>query len=173
MKDSLKKALETSDLPSLRRQLVDIITAHPHRTSTIEDVTQVLGNTDHIFEPDNGRHYPAVSEMTETLMTELRDDLMTNFSLTKFRLYAEALDAGVRPMAKRHRKEADTASETPTDSNQTPRATIGLTLGWIVLILGLITTIVGICVPVRFMIGLGIGIFMLGTAVAYLNVERR
>ena len=33
-------------------------------------------------------------------------------------------------------------------------------------------SIVGLCVPVRFLIGLGIGVIMLGTAIVYLSLRK-
>lgn len=44
-------------------------------------------------------------------------------------------------------------------------------IGYILMALGAATSIVGLCVPVRFMIGLGIGIILLGIALVYINLH--
>lgn len=48
---------------------------------------------------------------------------------------------------------------------------VGRTFGYVVLLLGLAAAITGLCVPVKFLIGLGIGVLMLGAAIVYTAIS--
>lgn len=45
--------------------------------------------------------------------------------------------------------------------------------GYVIMLLGLVTSIVGLCIPVRFMIGLGIGVLMLGAGIIYVSINQK
>ena len=53
-----------------------------------------------------------------------------------------------------------------------PKCSCGRTWGIIITLLGLAGAIVGLCVPVGFLLGLGIGVFLLGTVLLYTGMKK-
>lgn len=45
--------------------------------------------------------------------------------------------------------------------------------GYVIILLGLLTSIVGLSIPVRFMIGMGIGVMMLGAGIVYVAINQK
>lgn len=74
---------------------------------------------------------------------------------------------------------AASVSETPMSdaerhmSRRKPKASaVSRKFGYGVMAAGAAAAIVGLCVPVRLLIGLGIGVIMLGSAIVYANLRR-
>lgn len=190
MKKKLKAAVEAADVPQVRSILVDIIGHGAGDTATIEDVTEAIANTPGIFEPDDGKFYAERPEdMTETLIETLRADLDRNFSLEKVRLYTEVESIKARDpryfrdREKQMRAMAEEAGEAlaaapepaePSDqADPTERpAPAARVIGYVIMALGAAAAITALCVPVKFLLGLGIGIFLLGTAVTYMTLMK-
>lgn len=190
MKKKLKAAVEAADVPQVRSILVDIIGHGAGDTATIEDVTEAIANTPGIFEPDDGKFYAERPEdMTETLIETLRADLDRNFSLEKVRLYTEVESIKARDpryfrdREKQMRAMAEEAGEAlaaapepaepsdQADSAERP-APAARVIGYVIMALGAAAAITALCVPVKFLLGLGIGIFLLGTAVTYMTLVK-
>ncbi len=181
MKKKLKAAVEAADVPQVRSILVDIIGHGAGDTATIEDVTEAIANTPGIFEPDDGKFYAERPEdMTETLIETLRADLDRNFSLEKVRLYTEVesikardpryfrdREKQMRAMAEEAGEALAAAPEPAEPSDQADPAErpapAARVIGYVIMAL---------CVPVKFLLGLGIGIFLLGTAVTYMTLVK-
>ncbi len=62
--------------------------------------------------------------------------------------------------------------EASTASGEKKPCAVGRTFGYVILLLGLAAAITGVCVPVKFLIGLGIGVLMLGAAIVYASISR-
>lgn len=194
MKKILKDALKAHDLDKARTVLVEMMTKTPGNVTALEDIRESIEKTPDLFQVDDGKFYArSAEEMTETLIEELREDLATNFSLSKYRLYTEVQALkNSNPKYYKDRQEVcgpirdevavEAIEETGPDAGydemaekeirQYRRTVIGRSIGLAVLILGLVASIVGICVPVRFMIGFGIGVLMLGATVMYTAINR-
>lgn len=190
MKKKLKAAVEAADVPQVRSILVDIIGHGAGDTATIEDVTEAIANTPGIFEPDDGKFYAERPEdMTETLIETLRADLDRNFSLEKVRLYTEVESIKARDpryfrdREKQMRAMAEEAGEAlaaapepaePSDQADPAERPAPATrvIGYVIMALGAAAAITALCVPVKFLLGLGIGIFLLGTAVTYMTLMK-
>ena len=190
MKKKLKAAVEAADVPQVRSILVDIIGHGAGDTATIEDVTEAIANTPGIFEPDDGKFYAERPEdMTETLIETLRADLDRNFSLEKVRLYTEVesikardpryfrdREKQMRAMAEEAGEALAAAPEPAEPSDQAAPAErpapATRVIGYVIMALGAAAAITALCVPVKFLLGLGIGIFLLGTAVTYMTLVK-
>lgn len=190
MKKKLKAAVEAADVPQVRSILVDIIGHGAGDTATIEDVTEAIANTPGIFEPDDGKFYAERPEdMTETLIETLRADLDRNFSLEKVRLYTEVesikarrphyfrdREKQMRDMAEEACEALAAAPEPAEPSDQADPAErpapVARVIGFVIMALGAAAAITALCVPVKFLLGLGIGIFLLGTAVTYMTLVK-
>ena len=190
MKKKLKAAVEAADVPQVRSILVDIIGHGAGDTATIEDVTEAIANTPGIFEPDDGKFYAERPEdMTETLIETLRADLDRNVSLEKVRLYTEVESIKARDpryfrdREKQMRAMAEEAGEAlaaapepaePSDQADPAERPAPATrvIGYVIMALGAAAAITALCVPVKFLLGLGIGIFLLGTAVTYMTLVK-
>ena len=190
MKKKLKAAVEAADVPQVRSILVDIIGHGAGDTATIEDVTEAIANTPGIFEPDDGKFYAERPEdMTETLIETLRADLDRNFSLEKVRLYTEVesikardpryfrdREKQMRAMAEEAGEALAAAPEPAEPSDQADPAgrpaPATRVIGYVIMALGAAAAITALCVPVKFLLGLGIGIFLLGTAVTYMTLVK-
>lgn len=190
MKKKLKAAVEAADVPQVRSILVDIIGHGAGDTATIEDVTEAIANTPGIFEPDDGKFYAERPEdMTETLIETLRADLDRNFSLEKVRLYTEVESIKARDpryfrdREKQMRAMAEEAGEAlaaapepaePSDQADPAERPAPATrvIGYVIMALGAAAAITALCVPVKFLLGLGLGIFLLGTAVTYMTLVK-
>lgn len=190
MKKKLKAAVEAADVPQVRSILVDIIGHGAGDTATIEDVTEAIANTPGIFEPDDGKFYSERPEdMTETLIETLRADLDRNFSLEKVRLYTEVesikardpryfrdREKQMRAMAEEAGEALAAAPEPAEPSDQADPAErpapAARVIGYVIMALGAAAAITALCVPVKFLLGLGIGIFLLGTAVTYMTLMK-
>ncbi len=190
MKKKLKAAVEAADVPQVRSILVDIIGHGAGDTATIEDVTEAIANTPGIFEPDDGKFYAERPEdMTETLIETLRADLDRNFSLEKVRLYTEVesikardpryfrdREKQMRAMAEEAGEALAAAPEPAEPSDQADPAErpapAARVIGYVIMALGAAAAITALCVPVKFLLGLGIGIFLLGTAVTYMTLMK-
>lgn len=190
MKKKLKAAVEAADVPQVRSILVDIIGHGAGDTATIEDVTEAIANTPGIFEPDDGKFYAERPEdMTETLIETLRTDLDRNFSLEKVRLYTEVesikarrphyfrdREKQMRAMAEETCEALAAAPEPAEPSDQADPAErpapAARVIGYVIMALGAAAAITALCVPVKFLLGLGIGVFLLGTAVTYMTLVK-
>ena len=127
--------------------------------------------------------------MTETLIETLRADLDRNFSLEKVRLYTEVESIKARDpryfrdREKQMRAMAEEAGEAlaaapapaaPSDQADPAERPAPATrvIGYVIMALGAAAAITALCVPVKFLLGLGIGIFLLGTAVTYMTLVK-
>lgn len=194
MKKILKDALKAHDLDKARTVLVEMMTKTPGNVTVLEDIRESIEKTPDLFQVDDGKFYArSAEEMTETLIEELRKDLTTNFSLPKYRLYTEVQALkNSNPKYYNGRQEVcgpiryeiavEAIEETvpalgdeecyAKEVRRRHRISLGRGIGLAVIIAGLVASIVGICVPVRFMIGLGIGVLMLGATVVYTAINR-
>lgn len=194
MKKILRDALEAGDMTKARTVLVEMMTKTPGNVTVLEDIRETIEKTPDLFQADDGKFYArSAEEMTETLIEELRKDLTTDFSLPKYRLYTEVQALkNSNPKYYKGRQEVcepirdeivveaieESGPESEYDEmaekkiRHRHRSAAGRGFGLAVIVLGLVASIVGICVPVRFLIGLGIGVLMLGATVAYTAINR-
>lgn len=148
------------------------------------------------------KYADSAADMNESLIQSLINDLKSNFSLEKFSLLTEVyaikaenpdffdkkgnsdsdvpdeIDIVIEerivtdiPVDKEE-KNTQSVEDDPYEGYVKPVDKGGRKLGAIIMALGFAAAIVGLCVPVRFLIGLGIGVFMLGTALYYVNMRK-
>lgn len=185
MKNILKEALELRDIPKIREILIEIVRTESGSALPLETITRVVETTPGLFDPDDGKTYSASPfEMSETLTEELERDIADNFSIDKFRLLtevyaikAEKPDYFANRELDKEKESAPVEELTRADFEGTPeqaakRMSVARAVGYVILALGCAAAIVGLCVPVKFLLGLGIGVFLLGTAVVYMNIAR-
>lgn len=214
MRKALQKAIDAHDITGIRMILIDMASKPAGGISSINDITETIIDVPDLFEKDDGREYaPSPREMTEDLITSLRDDLYENFSLEKFRLLTE-----VREIERTNPKYFKNRTRTVKTEEFYPDGTLEITehivgddivtaevvemeaagepeqeskasgtvaataaryrqfsqlFGYVIILLGVAAAIVGICVPVYFLIGVGIGVMMLGSALVYVMLERK
>ena len=178
MKNTLKEAMKANDLPKIRELLVEIIRNESGTTTRIEEVTEALETTPGLFDLDDGKNYPRSAErMNEELIDRLADDLKSNFSLEKFRLLTEVYAKKAEdpdfytPNPSAEVKPADEKKGSPQECKACKKkCNCASVVGAVIMALGCAAAIVGLCVPVKFLLGLGIGVFMLGTAFVYMSI---
>lgn len=152
MKKTIKSAIEAHDIPKIRSLVLEMLTKRADSRGTIETVTYAVENVPDLFEKDNGKVYPDLK--TETLCETLYADLTDNFSGEKLRLFVEAC-----------------VSPAPTEIKSHKSSKCAKIIGYIMMALGAAAAIVALCVPLRFLLGIGIGVVMIGSAVTYLNIR--
>lgn len=167
MENAFKEALAANDLPKVRALLVETILNGSSDPETINSVTEVLETTPGLFDDDNGKTYaPSAREMTPQLTRQLIEDLKHNFSLEKFKLLTETYALQVEGFTPPADEETDTTAKPKCKCN------CGRYVGIVIMVLGCAAAIVGICLPsIKFLLGLGIAVFMLGSVVLYTNLK--
>lgn len=193
METQLKEAVRARDIPRVRDLLIALIIRESGNINAIESITDVLESTPGIFEPDDGKNYPTSDKMTPAQTKQLIEDLKSNFSVEKFSLLAEIYelrkpgsvnpsaseavstsDEGERkPVSEAEREEMLADAKAVYGAGSKPKCNCGRVTGAVMMALGCAAAIVGICVPVNFLIGVGIGVFMLGSAWLYMNLPRK
>lgn len=177
-------------MPRIREILIEIVSGRNHDTEIIEDITEVVGNTEGLFEPDDGTaNATAASELTLSSIETLRERIRENFSLQKFRVLAEVQEilrkdpdfyerreSGLRDTITLAAERAEICRQTDAEreenrTNPGRRAT--RIFGYILILCGIAAAIVGVAVPVRLLLGVGIGTAMLGIAVTYASLPKR
>ena len=172
MKKTLQIAIEANDLPQVRSLLIEMIRRSPGNVPALEDITETISSVPGLFEPDDGKTYaPSARDMTETLIDSLLEDLSCNFSLPKFRLYTET--QALRH-ADRDYYSGREIGNAPADEYAGNRKNSGMIrrIAYIIMALGAAAVIVSLCVSLKFLLGIGIGVIMLGSAVGYRGVAR-
>lgn len=183
MKSKIRAAAEAKDITKVRELLIELMSTHAGDTKVLMEISETISTVPGVFDEDDGKPYPAAHEITRNGLRELADDLKKNFSLPKYRLFTE-VHARIKrdPDFKIHKEEnvatlrADgiVSEQADTETTASPKAGSKVTriVGYVLMILGVATAVVGICVPVGFMIGLGVGVIMLGLAITYMALPR-
>lgn len=185
MRKQLKEALEANNIEKARGLLVEMMARNPGNVTVLEDIRETIEKTPGLFQADDGKRYAAsADEMTETLIVALREDMAGNFSLQKYRLYAE-VQARIKGDPAYYKGGTEVCAEVVDEvrrdgapdgqasgSHRRRGAAVGRAVGFVVMLIGAIAAIVGICIPIKFMIGLGIGVLMLGSTVVYTAINR-
>lgn len=194
MKNRIRKALEANDTGLIRTILIESMSEHAGRTATLLEISEVITNVPGLFDTDDGKKYPAAHEMTPAALQTLAEDLHSNFSLPKYRLFTEVSARVARDpkfsLKQEQASETETVAEgvliadTPVEAapregaeeyqgNTKPGKGKALRIfGFALMAAGIASAIVGICIPIRFLIGLSIGVIMLGSAVVYSAIPR-
>lgn len=90
MKKSLQEAIDSADKARIRSLLTDMAADTRGNAAVVDDITAAVASVPGLFEPDDGKFYAVSAEMmTAPLIDSLRQDLDSNFSLPKFRLFVE------------------------------------------------------------------------------------
>lgn len=173
MKNKIREAIEANDITRVRVLLIESMSKNAGKSAALTEISETVSSLKDLFEPDNGKAYPGAHEMTEVGLKELTEDLHQNFSLPKYRLFTEvhARIARDPEFSLSEEPEVTENLEASPLQPQRPRS-ITKTIGFILMILGAACSIVGICTGVKFMIGLGIGVIMLGSAIVYSGIPR-
>ncbi|MDE6006181.1 MAG: hypothetical protein K2G67_01325 [Muribaculaceae bacterium] len=172
MKNKITKAIQANDIPQARELLIEMMSSRAGNTKTILEISETIASTPGIFDTDDGKTYPVAHEITEEHLAILSEDLRRNFSLPKFRLFTEVHARIVRDPDFNLKSSSSNPESNSEDNKKRRHCRPLLIVGYILMALGIVASIVGICVPVRFLIGLGIGVLMLGLAVTYSAIPR-
>lgn len=90
MKKKLQEAIEANDIPAVRSILTAMATAKGSSVSSLEDMAEAIARTKDLFDHDDGKIYAeSAKELTETEIEALREDIVHNFSIAKFKLLVE------------------------------------------------------------------------------------
>lgn len=179
MKNKIQKAVEANDIPKIRLLLIELMATRAGKTDVLMEISETISSVPGLFEKDNGKTYPSASDITPEGLEKLRLDLADNFSLPKYRLFTETNarmqrdpNFELQPETPPEETLEGLLTEPEKTKETKPRNKPLQLVGFILIILGAVTSIVGLCVPVRFMIGLGIGVILLGAATAYASLPR-
>lgn len=183
--------MQIGDRRQVRKLLIEAISRGG--SADIEVITYAIESTPDLFDRDDGKVYPEASEMTPPHVAALREDLKENFSIPKLQLLTDLyglINADMEPTAPGTR--APRASETSADESADSSALsesehrdmedygprephsgskAGRVVGYLLILLGVAAVVVGVSVPVNFLIGVGIGVIMLGAAVVYMSIK--
>lgn len=164
MKEKLNKAIEANDIVLVKEIVIDAVTNHAGRRETLELVAVAVEKAPHIFVEDDGEKFPADSKYwTETLKLNLREKLKNNFSREKLKLFTEiSSDITTHP-----EKERSEYGEVVPRQKGKSQNKVGKIIGYSVMCVGIVAAIVGLCIPLRLLLGLGIGVFMIGSGITY------
>ena len=188
MKKTLQKAIESKDIGQVRTIITQCVTSGPMSRKDIELVQYAIANTPGLFEKDNGAVYPRPEAMTPADREALEEALTRNFSEPKFQLLTEtALLPEEKPAKKKAKGEPEpekfTLAETiEIEAAKGPTAAVCSlpgrpekksvkTFGYILMALGVASIVTGICVPANFLLGLGIVVFLLASALVYFTIK--
>lgn len=178
MRKKIQQALEANDIPQVREILIEAITSRAGNARTLTDIAETIESTPGLFEPDDGCIYPKAHDMTESLIETLKNDIRANFSLPKYRLLTEVSARIARDPSFKLKKEPVVTDEAIFIAGAPVETEVGLpkrhhtarTLGYILILAGLAAAITAICIPLHFLIGVGIGVMMLGIVLVYLSL---
>lgn len=177
MKKALQEAIDSADTARIRSLLTDMAAGSRGSIPAIEDITAAVATVPDLFEPDDGRFYASsAEEMTPALIDALRQDLDSNFSLPKFRLFVETQAILHRdPKYYSHRRQESDAVGPAAESAEavTTGAGVFSKVAFVIMAVGVAAAVVGICVSLKFLLGVGIGVVMLGSALAYRAIVSR
>lgn len=178
MKRRILRAMESGNQQEVRQVLVEAISRGS--ADDIDIVTLAIRETPQLFDPDDGKEYPAAEEMTPPHIAALREDLLGNFSIRKLQLLTDLyglinadMEASFTSGATQSNQnfQASRSSQSSADSRDdksypdSSKPSAAKILGYVIMILGAAASIVGICIPVNFLIGVGIGVILLGSVI--------
>ena len=190
MNKGLQKAVAGGDIVAVREILVEMVSGKTRSVERVEEITEVVGNMGGLFEPDDGKRYAAhASELTQCSVAELKEDVRANFSLPKFRLlsevcellrdapaYYEGRGRTLRDTICSAAEQAEICSQVDSEREEElahPGGKAGRIVGYVMIAIGFAASVTGVCLPVNFLTGVGIGVLMLGTAMVYASLPRR
>lgn len=177
MKKSLQEAIDSADKARIRSLLTDMAADTRGNAAVVDDITAAVASVPGLFEPDDGKFYAVSAEMmTAPLIDSLRQDLDSNFSLPKFRLFVETQAILHRdPKFYSHLMQESDATGLITESAEAATAGAGVfsKIAFAIMAVGVAVAVVGNCVSLKFLLGVGIGVIMLGSALAYRAIVSR
>ena len=165
----LEEALKAKDKMRVRAIVMEALEYHAGKREALEVVAFALDSDVELFEPEDGRLRRLPREQWgPEYEREVREGLKENFSFPALQTYADI----VTEMAANPEMGASPQEEEASDSGRAIRKPNPLkVVGYIIMLLGVAAAIVAVCIPLRFLIGLGIGVFMLGSVVTYLAIK--
>lgn len=190
------EAVKAGRVDEVRAYIIDGLGRHADRTSTLEMVKYAVVNTPDIFDEDEEEFYSLPKdEWNAAYADTLRRELKTGFTRDRVMLYADVeMYLASHPEARQRvpveailsvsevLDESDYVEEdriaiesveiiekATEDTGEHP--SVAKIIGYIILIAGLVVSIVGLCIPLNFLVGLGIGVIMIGSAVVYLALK--
>ena len=177
MKKALQEAIDSADTARIRSLLTDMAADTRGNAAVVEDITAAVASVPGLFEPDDGKFYAVSAEMMTVPLTDaLRQDLDSNFSLPKFRLFVETQAILHRDPKyySRRMQESDAVGSTAESAEAvTTGAGVFSKVAFVIMAVGVAAAVVGICVSLKFLLGIGIGVVMLGSALAYRAIVAR
>lgn len=199
MNDTLRKAVAAHDVPEVRAEIIRLITDSAGNRNSLESVAYAIERLPDLFDEDNGSMKgTTVADNSPVLRETMHTELERNFSREKLSLYADLCvaavmdhrehcpEAGANGEAEAEAYEVDaietsmveadnaedikgpSAPEPPVENRRK-----GSLAGWIILGIGVILSIVGLCVSFKLLMGIGIGVLMVGSMTLYLEIQKR
>lgn len=196
---ALEDALKAGDKIRVREIVLEELGKRAGHRDALEIVTFAISGDENIYDPDDGSVRVLEKEFwSAAYVDELRSTLGRNFSLKGLKLYMDVTtELANNPDARRNGEEIDRlAIVEVNDNNDMPDAvstvmqeqenqagqmvsehknSISATqmAGYILIIAGVIASIVGLCIPLRLLLGIGIVVILGGAALGYVAISSR
>ena len=199
MKDALRKKVAEHDVPGARAIIIRLITDSAGKRSSLESVAYAIEKLPDLFDEDNGSMRGiTVADNSPVLRETMHTELENNFSREKLSLYADlcvsaemdrrehCTETGADGEAEAEAyevnaietsiAEADNTGDVEEPTAPEPVAETrrkGSLAGWIILGIGVVLSIVGLCISFKLLMGIGIGVLMVGSMTLYLDIQKR
>ena len=199
MKDALRQKVAEHDVAGARAIIIRLITDSAGKRDSLESVAYAIEKLPDLFDEDNGSMRGiTLADNSPVLRETMHTELERNFSREKLSLYADLCVSAVMDRhdhcpetgadgeaeAEAYEVDAIETSVAETDSAEeakepaAPEPPVenkrkGSLVGWILLGIGVILSIVGLCISYKLLMGIGIGVLMVGSMALYLDIQKR
>lgn len=168
------EAVRFDDAAGVREMIIETLTESPDSMATEEMITFAMDEIPELFAADDGLVLIAdPEEWDEAYFAKAESDLRNNFSrdkLVHFQKVSSKL-SGNRPMQSDIKESLSEDEIHMSRREAQPSPAMGK-LGYVLMFIGAAGAITGLFVPVKFLLGLSIGVMMLGIAVVYMNIRK-
>ena len=191
-RNKIEKALQAGDTAAVRRELLDIARNHAGNAGALDAVKLAISKSKDLFVKDNGAfRFEKRRDWSAEYRDRLAEALKSNFSREKLSALVEVelalksdsdASKGHETVKEDISADADAAApemhlseKIPADdqwSHPERRKLSGVKIaGYVMMLLSLAAIIVALCIPITWLLGVGIAVFMIATAVTYLNLR--
>lgn len=188
----IEKALQAGDTAAVRRELLDIARNHADNAGALDAVKLAISKSKDLFVKDNGAfRFEKRRDWSAEYRDRLAEALKSNFSREKLSALVEVelalksdsdASKGHETVKEDISADADAAApemhlseKIPADdqwSHPERRKLSGVKIaGYVMMLSSLAAIIVALCIPITWLLGVGIVVFMIATAVTYLNLR--
>lgn len=188
----IEKALQAGDTAAVRRELLDIARNHADNAGALDAVKLAISKSKDLFVKDNGAfRFEKRRDWSAEYRDRLAEALKSNFSREKLSALVEVelalksdsdASKGHETVKEDISADADAVApemhlseKIPADDQWSHPERCKLSgvkiAGYVMMLLSLAAIIVALCIPITWLLGVGIAVFMIATAVTYLNIR--